>query len=455
MSGKLSFKERFAPAMGEIVAWITPKIPHFASNFCKRYLQNSAYKGFFSIVSGSVFGQLIMLLATPIVTRLYSPSDYGILSLYGVVVSVTLVFATLKYELAIPLPKEDEKAINLMALCLLSVLGVSAISSLLIYSIGDSLFSGIQMSLLSPYLWLISLSVLGGGVYGVLNYGAIRDKCYSDIAKTQVNKSIYGSTGKITLGFLNISPLGLMLGELIGQVTGCLTLLRSFLERHRQKLSCVSWKAMLSVSKQYYRFPLYSCPSVLFNTLAFQMPVLMLIRLYGPDTVGLYSLANSVLILPASLISAAVSQVYLGEIAQYIHKEPARVKRYYHAVTRKLALISLPMISLIAVLAPFFFPLVFGAVWKEAGFYCVALAATIIAQLIFSPTSILHYCGRNNWVLLFDISRTVLIGGVFLLCAKMGYSPLISLAAYSITMALMYVVNYLMNCRAIACLVGE
>lgn len=455
MSGKISFTECFTTVKGEIVTWIASKIPHFVDSFCKQYIQNPAYKGFFSIVSGSVFGQLIMLLATPIVTRLYSPSDYGILSLYGVVVSVTLVFATLKYELAIPLPKEDEKAINLMALCLLSVLGVSVISSLLIYSIGDSFFSGTQMSLLSPYIWLISLSVLGGGVYSVLNYGAIRDKGYPDIAKTQVNKSIYGSAGKVTLGFLNVAPLGLMLGEFIGQVTGCLTLLRSFQGRHRQKLCCVSWRAMLSVSKQYYRFPLYSCPSVLFNTLAFQMPVLMLIRFYGPDTAGLYTLANSVLILPASLISAAVAQVYLGEIAQYIHKEPARVKRYYHTVTRKLALISLPTISLIAVLAPFCFPLVFGVAWEEAGFYCIALASTIIAQLIFSPTSILHYCGRNSWVLLFDISRTVLIGGVFLLCAGMGYSPLISLAAYSITMALMYVVNYFMNLKAIACLAGE
>jgi len=455
MTSKISFTERFTPLKGGIIAWIISRIRDFKGDFLEQFIQNPAYKGFFSIVSGSVFGQLIVLLATPIITRLYSPSDYGILSLYGVVVSVTLVFATLKYELAIPLPKEDEKGINLMALCLLSVLGVSVLSCLLIYFIGDSFFSGIQLTLLSPYLWLVSLSVLGGGVYSVLNYWAIRDKCYSDIAKTQVNKSIYGSTGKITLGFLNISPLGLILGEFIGQVTGCLTLLRSFLDRHRQKLSCVSWRAMLSVSKQYYRFPLYSCPSVLFNTLAFQMPVLMLIRLYGPDTAGLYSLANSVLIIPASLISAAVAQVYLGEIAQYIHTEPIRVKKYYHTVTRKLALISLPVISLIAVLAPFCFPLVFGAAWEEAGFYCIALAGTIITQLIFSPTSILHYCGRNNWVLIFDISRTILIGGVFLLCAKMGYSPLISLAAYSITMALMYVVNYFMNLKVIACLARE
>ncbi len=447
--------ERFTPIKYGIVTWVISKICYFRDNTCERSIQNPAYKGFFSIVSSSVLGQLVVLLATPIVTRLYSPSDYGILSLYGVVVSVTLVFVTLKYELAIPLPKEDEKAINLMALCLLSVFGMSVISSLLIYYIGDSFFSGIQLSLLSPYIWLISLSVLGGGAYSVFNYWAIRDKCYSDIAKTRVNKSIYGSTGKITLGIFNISPLGLMLGEFLGQTTGCLTLLRSFLSRHRQKLSCVSWKMMLSVSREYYRFPLYSCPSVLFNTLAFQMPVLMLIRFYGPDIAGLYSLANSILVIPASLISAAVSQVYLGEIAQFLHKEPTRIKSYYHAVTRKLALISLPTISFIAILAPFCFPLIFGAVWKEAGFYSTVLSGTIIAQLIFSPTSILHYCGRNNWVLLFDISRTILIGGVFLLCAKMGYPPLTSLAAYSITMTLMYAVNYFMNLKAITGLARE
>lgn len=157
------------------------------------------------------------------------------------------------------------------------------------------------------------------GVYNILNYWAIRDKKYSDIAKTRVNRSVFGSTGKIAFGIFNMAPLGLILGEFIGQITGGLTFLRSFLAKNRQELNCISWKAMVSIAKQYYRFPLYSCPSVLFNTLAFQMPVLMLIRLYGPETVGLYTLANSVLVLPASLISSAVSQVYLGEVAQFIH----------------------------------------------------------------------------------------------------------------------------------------
>ncbi|QSZ67930.1 hypothetical protein RJ40_10700 [Methanofollis aquaemaris] len=449
------FRKRSIPLLDAIVNEIISKIYIIWGRFHERFIENPTYVGFYSILSGSVLGQLVMLLATPIITRLYSPSDFGILSLYTMVVSVLLVFATLKYELAIPLPKENKKAINLMTLCFGLTFGISVISILLIGLIGRVFASETDLSLLSPYLWVISLSIFGGGVYNILNYWAIRDKKYSDIAKTRVNKSVFGSTGKIAFGIFNMAPLGLILGEFIGQITGGLTFLRSFLAKNRQELNCISWKAMVSIAKQYYRFPLYSCPSVLFNTLAFQMPVLMLIRLYGPETVGLYTLANSVLVLPASLISSAASQVYLGEVAQFIHRDPAKVKKYYHAVTRKLAFISLPTISLIAVLAPFFFPLIFGTVWDEAGLYCIALSGMVIAQLIFSPPSILHYCGRNNWVLLFDISRTILTGGVFLLCAMWGYSPLLSLVLYSITMALMYVVNYFMNLKAIACLTKE
>lgn len=446
---------RFTSHMGKRIREIIPHIRQITDSLHKRFIQIPAYKGFLSIVSGSIFGQLVVLLATPIITRLYSPSDYGILSLYAVVVSILLVFATLKYELAIPLPSENVNAVNLIMVCLVSVFGISIIGTLLIFLVADVFSLDTNLSLLSPYLWLVSLSVLGGGIYTTLNYWAIRDKIYSDIAKTQINKSIFGSTGKIVFGIFNMVPLGLILGEFLGQVTGSLTLLRSFLAKRRYELNCVSWKAMKSVAKHYYRFPLYSCPSALFNTLAFQMPVLMLIRFYGPDTAGMYSLANSVLVLPASLISSAVSQVYLGEVAPFIHKDPVKVKEYYHSVTRKLALISLPTISLIAVLAPFFFPLLFGAVWEEAGYYCIVLSGMVITQLIFSPTSILHYCGRNNWVLFFDISRTLLIGVVFLLCAMEGYSPLLSLAVYSIAMALMYGINYIMNIKVITCLLRE
>ena len=448
------FSARFPLITKNAITQIVSRVCHYIDDFSGQFARNPAYKGFFSLLTGSVLSQSVVLLVTPIVTRLYSPSDFGVLSFYGMVISVSLVFATLKYEYAIPLPKEHEKAINLMVVCLISVLGISIISSITICFLGDLILFGNQFFLLSPYLWLVSLSILGGGIYNTLNYWAIRDKSYSDIGKTRVNKSIYGSMGKIVLGVLNSSPLGLIAGELLGQVTGCFTLLKSFLAKHRQRLGCISWKTMASVSKQFYKFPLYSCPSALFNTLAFQMPVIMLIGLYGPDIAGLYSLAISILVFPASLISGAVSQVYLGEVAQYIHDEPALVKRYYHAVTRNLALISIPTISLIAILAPFCFPLVFGTAWREAGLYSTVLSCTVVAQFIFSPTSILHYCGRNNWVLLFDISRTLLIGGIFFLCANIGYSPLFSLAVYSVTMALMYVVNYFMNLKAIAWLMN-
>src|SRR5512142_456745 len=80
------------------------------------------------LAGGTAFGQVITVAAAPLLTRLYSPGDFGVLAVFGSIVSVLAVVASLNYHLAIPLPDEDSAAARLLVLSLL-LLGATGLLS--------------------------------------------------------------------------------------------------------------------------------------------------------------------------------------------------------------------------------------------------------------------------------------------------------------------------------------
>ena len=73
-----------------------------------------------TIAGGTGVAQLVGILSSPIVTRLYTPSDYGAYAVAASVLAVLVSVACIRYEGAIPLPASDVAAANVLALCLAS-----------------------------------------------------------------------------------------------------------------------------------------------------------------------------------------------------------------------------------------------------------------------------------------------------------------------------------------------
>jgi len=427
-------------------------IVEFFLKYLNKNLQTPMGKGVYLIARSTVIGQGIAILSSPILTRLFSPSDFGIFALYFSIITILLVFASLKYEYAIPLPQKDEDAFYLVVTCFILILAVLVCIGTALFLFGGIILDSLNYTSLEPYLWLILFSFLCAGAYQILNFWAVREKDYKLIGNTLVGKSISGSLSKILLGWLSTGVLGLITGDLIGQITGNYSIFRKFWQKNASKFNNFSVKEVVRLLREYYRFPAFSLPSAFFNVLAFQLPVFMLIAVYGSSEAGLYSLAYSVIALPVSFLSSSISQVYLGEISNLIRDAPNKLRSLYHSVIRQVALVVIPLITLIAVVAPLFFPILFGESWAKAGIYCTILSGMLVLQVIFSPVSILHYCGFNSWVFAFDISRTMVIFCIFISSSILQLSALISIMLYSIAMALMYGLNYYMNIRAIICL---
>ena len=86
-----------------------------------------------TLMTGTTIAQAIPIAISPILTRIYTPEDFGVFALFIGVVGVISVIATLTYEQAIILPKYDKYAINIFMLSLILILFTSIFSFIIIF----------------------------------------------------------------------------------------------------------------------------------------------------------------------------------------------------------------------------------------------------------------------------------------------------------------------------------
>ena len=68
------------------------------------------------LIGGTAISQLIPIGISPLLTRIYTPKEFGVLALFVSIAKIISVFSTGRYEPAIVLPKKDKEALNLMAI---------------------------------------------------------------------------------------------------------------------------------------------------------------------------------------------------------------------------------------------------------------------------------------------------------------------------------------------------
>ena len=411
---------------------------------------NPMLRGIFLIGSGSLLAQVLGIISTPIITRLYGPQDFGLFAVYLSIISVITIIASLRYELAIPLPKDEAEASSLFVLCLATVIATSFMMIGIVYLFSGSILALMGADGLKPYVWLVVPGFFVIGIYQVFIYWTIRRRNYGIITYTKVYQSVGGVASKIAFGFLSFGPWGLLLGDFISQVCGIGKIVSKTWKDDHQLIRQCSLKGLYSAAIKYRKFPLFSSSSAIINAMALQLPVLLISAFFGLKEAGYYSLSYGILFLPAMVIGTAIAQVYLGEVTVIKRNgDSGKLESLYLSIVVKLALVSIPMIGAIAIVAPTVFPVVFGGKWLEAGVYCIPIALLAISNFIMSPTSILEIYGYNHWKLVFDIIRTVSVIGCFFLAHSAGFSILNTLWIYVIVMVLAYLLYFIMNITAI------
>ncbi|WP_241824910.1 lipopolysaccharide biosynthesis protein, partial [Salinivibrio sp. IB872] len=247
-----------------------------------------------------MIGQAIPIALIPILTRMFSPTDFGLLALYSAVISILGVVATGRYEIAIMLPEKDEDARALLQASVLIAMSISTVISIPIFIWNAELATLLGNEEIAPWLYLVPISVLLKGIYQALTYWNNRHKRFRHTAVSRVSQSGWQGVTQISLGYFKVFG-GLIIGQVIGLFSSVIYLLGR--ENNHQRIfknvSAIDIKIQV---KKYDKLPKYSVLGGLCDSGATQMPILMLTQFYTSTVTGLFSLTFRILNVPTSII---------------------------------------------------------------------------------------------------------------------------------------------------------
>lgn len=346
---------------------------------------NVFLKNVLTLMAGTVIAQAVPIAIIPILTRIFTPEDFGLLAVYSAVVSILGSIVAGRYEVAILLPENDEDARVLLQVSVL----VAAIVSLTIYVPVSIFNSEISKFLgnddIAMWLYLIPISVFVTAFYQALTYWSNRGGRFKATALSRVVQSLFQGSAQTSLGFVQLLG-GLIWGQLIGLFLGMAYLLKKD-RADKLILEHIEFNKIKEQIKKYQKYPKYGVFGALCDASAIQMPVLMLTKFYSSSVTGMFSLTFRILNIPASIISSAIAQVLFKKVVEISHSEPEKLNKYIIKLFILLFITYLPIVPILFIWGEPLFSLVFGQQWGQAGVYAGYLVIAVAIRFAVSPLS--------------------------------------------------------------------
>ncbi|ENY9789503.1 hypothetical protein DVJ82_005555 [Escherichia coli] len=407
-------------------------------------LNNKFLKNVAIIASGTALAQLINLAAIPLITRLYGPEAYGMMGSFMSIVNVLIPLSALSYPIAVVLPRKDTVSNIIVRLSLILGIATSLIAliGLVLYKLLKN-DSGIPLW----YIAVIPLTILILPLQQCGQQWLIRKKQYSALAKISVIQSIVVNSLKILIGL----PLhGVKTLVIITALGYWLQALQFFHNAKKNGLIIITSKFvrnMPKVSRAYSDFPIYRTPQVLVNALSQSLPVFVIGYYFGVTQVGYFSLAQTILGAPVTLLSGALSNVLFPKISQKVNNRelisPLIKKSFLGLIT-----LSTSIYMTVILFGPQLFSFVFGQAWEIGGVYGRWMSLYCIFWLSARPAiDSIPSLKIQRQFLIYEVCSlllrfTGLITGVMIyndsICAMILYSIINALCYFSLIMFVLW-----------------
>lgn len=347
-----------------------------------------------ALMTGTTVAQAIPIAISPILTRIYTPAEFGVFALFLSLTAVIGVIANGCYEQAIILPEEDDDALNLVALGLLITLTLSMVLLVVALLFKNDIANLLGNREIAPWLFLVPFSILFIGFNNVLVFFNSRKKQFFDIAKSNMVKSSVQSVIQVSAGAIHWGIAGLILGQVISLVTANLKLLRNTIANKNIK-EIINTASMKQNAKKYDDFPKYSVVSILANALSVNIGSFLITRFFSVATLGQYALVQRTMTLPANLIAKSVGQVFYQQAAEERRKK-GNASKIFFATFKKLFILSILIFGVVFFLVEDVFAFVFGEKWRDAGVYAQIMVPLFAIRFIVSPLSVINLIMLKN-----------------------------------------------------------
>src|SRR5699024_7030124 len=356
-------------------------------NKIKDILKGKFVRNVAIVASGAAGAQLVALLLSPVVTRLYGPEAFGILGTFTSLTKIVIPVAALTYPIAIVLPKSDFNAKKIMKLSMIITLLLSLFSVLTLILFKNNIINVFNLEDIGLLIYLIPLVIVFAGIMQITEQWIIRTNQFSVNAKSTFLHSMIVNLSKVGMGFFY--PLASVLIVIQASAEGVKAFLivlfakKSPYQSNETKVN-EEPLSLMSLARKHKDFPMYRAPEELFSAISQNLPVLLLTSFFGPATAGFYNIGRTVLSMPSRLIGKAVGDVFYRRIAVAANTGE-NLNKLIKKATWNLVGVVIRHFSIVILFGPFLFTLVFGSEWTTAGEYARWIALFSFSTFINKP----------------------------------------------------------------------
>ncbi len=372
----------------------------------RSFLSGNRFAGnVLKLAGGTALGQGLVVISTPVITRLYPPEQMGILGIFMAFVGFLTVGMGLRYEMAIVSARDDREANHLLVACLFFSLPASLLAGFILwFMIRYDLLSYGELPGWSAMAAVLALLVTG--VFTALRYWHVRQAGFAEVSRALVSQGFGRSVVPIAMAWGQFGWIGLLVGEVAGRTLGVVRLLRGAVPLIGEALRPFDKAYYRSVLRANWKYPAVVLPSSLLDSLAAMLPLPLLAFFFGPAAAGQFLLVQRLSQLPAGLVSASVGDVFHSHLSDAYRREPGHVRAILWQVTKKLGAVSALTYLPLALVAPFIFGSLFGQKWAETGLLVAILAPVSLVGMVVSPVSrVLFVVNRSELKLIIDFVR--------------------------------------------------
>lgn len=366
--------------------------------------KNEFVANIIKLISGTAFGQLITFLVSPLLTRIYTPTEFGIFGIYLSIVSIIGVIICLRFDLAVLLPEQEQEALDIVSLGII-ITSINSLFLLLIFIFfGKYISELIGQPEFRFYLLLVPFSTLFYGIFQLFVHWTSRLRHFSNLALTKAGKEVVIAGTQLSLGgILQVGTIGLISGHMMGNITGISILAHRYRARLWQNFSSIKIRNLKTVFLKYKKFPQFSSWATFINAISQNIPALLLAFLFSTESAGFYIIASRALSVPAMLIGNSVKQVYFQRASE-LYNSNQSIYKIFRNTTYHLALIAIVPICIVFIWAEPLFTIIFGAQWIEAGRIASIISLWTFFTFINPPSVVnLFILGLNKTHLVWEI----------------------------------------------------
>lgn len=262
----------------------------------------------FLMILSSGIAQVILIITTPIITRLYSPTEFGEFTIFSNIAMILIPLINARYDLLIVNTKNDRSA-NILS-------QISFLISLLILLILIPIFAisaWLYPNFILDFIFIIIMLFLVSLTNIFTNY-LNKERKYKVLSLINVFRAGSMALLQIIFGLLALGSLGLIIGFSLSYIAGITLGYKTFKKHFNIVRDKEETKALFLENKNQL---VYSTPSILLNSLSFSVVVFFIGILYTNTEVGIYGMAIRVLGIPVTIISLGLSKIFMQQANDY------------------------------------------------------------------------------------------------------------------------------------------